>query len=542
MTASLSLTRPTRRPDRGPRRCSAGALALLVALTGPASSQDRQTFGPAPILTVGAAEASSTRRVELTAGRSVIVDLPRDAKEVFVANPAVANAVVRSTRKVFVIGMADGATSIFIMDAEGRQIAALDVTVARDLNLGTLRELLNQSIPGGRFDVRSSGASVLLSGAVNSSADAQQAIDIANAFVGLGGAGAAGAAGAASGGVAAGSRGAVINNLTIRNKDQVMLRVTVVEVSRNVLKQFGINMAGNWSALNPVGNLGQTLVNGGTSAATLVPANIPNVITNSLPFPVNPGLATGNQIQASVQAGGFSLQATLKAFEQAGVSRILAEPTLTAISGEAAKFLAGGEFPVPSSATCAVGGVCSPGITYKPYGVALSFTPTVLADNRISIRVATDVTEIDPTQNFSYVVGNNSVSVPGTRVRRSETTVELPSGGVMMTAGLIQQVNRQAIAGLPGLINLPILGALFRSRDYQRMETELMIMCTPYIARPMEAKQVSRPDDNFVDASDGQTVLLGQINRIYGKVAPPGAAAAAPLGRTYRGRVGFIVE
>ncbi|KAA0122041.1 type II and III secretion system protein family protein [Methylobacterium sp. P1-11] len=539
MTAPLLHARPVRHPARR----SAGALALLVALTGPAPAQERQSFGPAPILTIGAAESASTRRVELTAGRSVIVDLPRDAKEVFVANPAVANAVVRSTRKVFVIGMADGATSIFILDAEGRQIAALDVTVARDLNLGTLRELLGQSIPGGRFDVRSSGASVLLSGSVNSSADAQQAIDIANAFVGLGG-GAAGAAGAGapSGGVAVGARGAVINNLTIRNKDQVMLRVTVVEVSRNVLKQFGINMTGNWSALNPVGTVGQTIVNSGTAAATQVPAVIPNVLTNNLPFPINTSTPSGNQIQASVQGGGFSLQATLKAFEQAGVSRILAEPTLTAISGEAAKFLAGGEFPVPSSATCAVGGVCSPGITYKPYGVALSFTPVVLADNRISIRVATDVTEIDPQQSFNYVVGNSSVAVPGTRVRRSETTVELPSGGVMMTAGLIQQVNKQAISGLPGLINLPILGALFRSRDYQRMETELMIMCTPYIARAMEPKQVSRPDDNFVDASDGQTVLLGQINRIYGKVASPGAAAAPPLGRTYRGHVGFIVE
>jgi pilus assembly protein CpaC len=446
----------------------------------------------------------------------VIIDLPRDAKEVFVANPAVANAVVRSTRKVFVIGMADGATSIFIMDAEGRQIAALDVTVARDLNLGTLRELLNQSIPGGRFDVRSSGASVLLSGSVNSSADAQQAIDIANAFVGLGSAGAA--SGAPSGGVAAGARGAVINNLTIRNKDQVMLRVTVVEVSRSVLKQFGINMTGNWTALNPLGSA--------TSPA----------LSNNLPFPINTNFPNGNQLQASVKAGGFSLQATLKAFEQAGVSRILAEPTLTAISGEAAKFLAGGEFPVPSSASCAVGGLCTPGITYKPYGVALSFTPVVLADNRISIRVATDVTEIDPQQSFNYVVGNNTVAVPGTRVRRSETTVELPSGGVMMTAGLIQQVNKQAISGLPGLINLPVLGALFRSRDYQRQETELMIMCTPYIARAMEPKQASRPDDNFVDSTDGQAVLLGQINRLYGTVG------AAPLARTYRGRVGFIVE
>ncbi|MCJ2121507.1 type II and III secretion system protein family protein [Methylobacterium sp. J-077] len=501
-------------------------LALLALVAGgPAFAQERSTLGPAPVLTVGSAEAASSRRVELTAGRSVIVDLPRDAKEVFVANPAVANAVVRSTRKVFVIGMADGATSIFIMDAEGRQIAALDVTVARDLNLGTLRELLGQSIPGGRFDVRSSGASVLLSGSVNSSSDAQQAIDIANAFVGLGGG--AAATGAPSGGVSSGARGAVINNLTIRNKDQVMLRVTVVEVSRNVLKQFGINMTGNWSALNPVSTATDAVTGLVTSPA----------LNNTLPFPITGGSTpSGNQLQASIKGAGFSLQATLKAFEQAGVSRILAEPTLTAISGEAAKFLAGGEFPVPSSASCVVGGICTPGITFKPYGVSLSFTPVVLADNRISIRVATDVTEIDPQQSFNYTVGNNTVAVPGTRVRRSETTVELPSGGVMMTAGLIQQVNKQAISGLPGLINLPILGALFRSRDYQRMETELMIMCTPYIARAMEPKQVTRPDDNFVDATDGQAVLLGQVNRIYGKVG------AAPLGRSYRGRVGFIVE
>ncbi|CAM2965221.1 type II and III secretion system protein family protein [Methylobacterium mesophilicum] len=513
----------------------ARVLALLALVAGgPALGQERPTLGPAPVLTVGSAEAASSRRVELTAGRSVIVDLPRDAKEVFVANPAVANAVVRSTRKVFVIGMADGATSIFILDAEGRQIAALDVTVARDLNLGTLRELLGQSIPGGRFDVRSSGASVLLSGSVNSSSDAQQAIDIANAFVGLGGA--AAATGAPSGGVSAGARGAVINNLTIRNKDQVMLRVTVVEVSRTVLKQFGINMTGNWSALNPVGTLGQQLIGAGTASATQVPAMVPNVLSNALPFPINGNIAGSNQIAASVQGAGFSLQATLKAFEQAGVSRILAEPTLTAISGEAAKFLAGGEFPVPSSASCPVSGLCTPSITFKPYGVSLSFTPVVLADNRISIRVATDVTEIDPQTGVNYTLNNSTIAVPGTRVRKSETTVELPSGGVMMTAGLIQQVNKQAITGLPGLVNLPILGALFRSRDYQRMETELMIMCTPYIARAMEPKQVTRPDDNFVDATDGQAVLLGQVNRLYGKVG------AAPLGRTYRGRVGFIVE
>ncbi|WP_336486030.1 type II and III secretion system protein family protein [Methylobacterium nigriterrae] len=508
-------------------RNRAAALAVAASLAAaapgaraaPAPGRADPALTAAPVLTVGRAEASASRKIELTAGRSVIVDLPTDAKEVFVANPKVANAVVRSTRKVFVIGMENGTTSIFIMDAGGNQIAALDVTVARDLNLNILRQTLIQTIPNGRFDIRSNGDSVLLSGSVNSSSEAAQAVDIANAFVGVGGAGGAG-------GAAAGTRGAVINNLTIRNKDQVMLRVTVVEVARSIIKQFGINTSGNWSAFNPV----NSIVNKDTG-------RLPYDFANSLPFPITGGTTpAGNLLQGSIQAGGFSLQATLKAFEQAGVSRILAEPTLTAISGESAKFTAGGEIPVPASASCGTAVICTPGITFKTYGVSLSFTPVVLADNRISIRVGTDVTEIDPQNSFNYAVGTQTVAVPGTKVRRSETTVELPSGSVMMTAGLIQQVNKAAISGLPGLLNLPILGALFRSRDYQRQETELMILVTPYIAKPMESAQVSRPDDGFVDATDAQGVLLGQINRLYG------VAGAPPLGARYRGRVGFITD
>ncbi|WP_409567996.1 type II and III secretion system protein family protein [Methylobacterium sp. E-025] len=488
----------------------AGLLALLTAFgTAPAAAQERAVLGPAPVLSVGQAEASTTRKIELTAGRSVIVDLPRDAKEVFVANPAVANAVVRSTRKVFVIGMADGATSIFILDAEGRQIAALDVTVARDLKLGALRQLLSQSIPGGRFDVRVTGDSILLSGSVGSSSEAQQAIDIANAFVGVSGGGA--------GGGGAGARGAVINNLTIRNKDQVMLRVTVVEVARTVLKQFGINLSGSWSGLN-LANVTPLSLSGGQ-------------------FPA------GNLLSGTINGtGGASITATLRAFEQAGVSRVLAEPTLTAISGESANFTAGGELPVPSSQSCTpslVAGTqptCVVGISFKPYGVTLNFTPVVMAENRISVRVGTSVSEIDPQNSYSFVSGNTTSAVPGLTVRKSETTVELASGATMMTAGLIQQKSKAAINGLPGLVNLPILGALFRSRDYQRQETELMIMVTPYIAKAMEPRQVTRPDDAFVDATDGQAILLGQINRVYG------TAGTAPLGRGYRGRVGFITD
>ena len=471
------------------------AVALAGLPAGPAQAQQGPVLTPPPLVAVGPGEASASRKIDLSVGRSLIVDLPRDAKEVFVANPEVANAVVRSTRKIFIIGKANGATSIFVMDADGRQITALDVTVARDI--GVLRQTLLQSIPGGRFDVRAAGDSLVLSGSVASASEAQQAVDIANGFVGA----------------AAGTRGAVINNLTIREKDQVMLRVTVVEVARTVLKQFGIGLNGSWSNLN--------LVNG--TPFNLGGAQFPN----------------GNLISGTVTGtGGASLTATLKAFEQAGVSRVLAEPTLTAISGESAKFTAGGKIPVPSSQSCSVGAGCVVGITYQPYGVSLSFTPVVLSENRISVRVGTEVSELDPQNSYTFV--NNafgaSTPVPGLTVRNSETTIELPSGATMMTAGLIQQKSKAAINGLPGLINLPILGALFRSRDYQRQETELMIMVTPFIAKPMQPAQVSRPDDGFVDATDPQGVLLGQINRIYG------IAGGSPIGRGYRGQIGFIAD
>ena len=490
-----------------PSRIATGAGIIAVTMaaaivveraSAPAHARPDSRVTAAPILDVGSDDGGVSRKLDLTIGRSLIIDLPRDAKEVFVANPKVANAVVRSTRKVFIIGMENGATSIFIMDAEGRQISALDVTVARDLNV--LRQTLNQSIAGSRFDVRAAGDSILLTGSVASSAEAAQAMDIANAFVGIGGGG---------GGA---SRGTVVNNLTIRGKDQVMLRVTVVEVSRSVLKQFGVNLSGSWSGLD---------------------------LRNAAPLGLNGAqFPSGNLLEGRITGtGGASLTATLRAFEQAGVSRILAEPTLTAISGEAAKFTAGGELPVPASQNCSAG-ICTIGITFKPYGVSLSFTPVVLAENKISIRVATEVSEIDKQNSFNFTTSGSdqTTAVPGFSVRKSETTVELASGGTMMTAGLIQQKNKAVIAGLPGLINLPIIGALFRSRDYQRDETELMIMVTPYIAKPMEPKQVRKPDDGFVDAQDSQAILLGRFNRLYGP------AGAAPLGPAYRGRVGFITD
>jgi len=470
----------------------AGLAATTLVL--PAAALAQGTVAT-PALAVGGDEHAIARRIELSVGRSIVVDLPRDAKEVFVADPKVANAVVRSTRKVFLIGVSDGATSIFVMDAAGRQIAAFEITVGRDLNV--LRQMLRTALPDARIEVKPAGESVLLVGTVANAGEAQQASDIAGAFLGSGSGSNSGQDGNGGGG------GRVINALTIRGKDQVMLRVTVAEIKRNVIKQLGIDTTGEW-------RLGDMTLAG--------------AITNAF------GL--GNETPgSSISVSGGGNSAILRALEQAGVARTLAEPTLTAVSGETATFLVGGEVPIPTGYSCSGPNTgCTTTIEFKKFGVALTFTPVVQSEARMSLRIATEVSEIDNQNTYR----SNTLIIPGFNVRRSETTVELPSGGTLVTAGLIQQKSRQAINGFPGLLNIPILGTLFRSRDYQRDESELMIAVTPYIAKPISANAVTRPDAGFADAMDPQTVFLGRLNRVYGK------GGNVPQPAVARGIFGFI--
>ncbi|MCO5090252.1 type II and III secretion system protein family protein [Bosea sp. (in: a-proteobacteria)] len=473
----------------------ATALALLLA-AGAAAAQSPGS-GPAPVLNVGASEHAISRKLDLSIGRSLIVELPRDAKEVFVANPKVANAVVRTARKLFVIGIADGSTSMFVMDGDGRQITALDINVGRDLNV--LRQTLRTALPNSQIEIKPAGDSILLVGTVPNASDATQAVDIAKAFVG---------------GASSWRSGAVINSLTIRDRDQVMVKVTVSEISRKAIKQLGINSSGEW-------RLGKF---------SLAPS-----IDN--PFPLQPQQLSATAIGAGI---GNAQNFTLRALERAGMARVLAEPTVTAISGESAKFTAGGEVPTPKGQSCSYDvfnrRTCQIQIEYKPVGVALNFTPIVLSDNKISMRIATEVTELD-FENQLRLNGANeeALNMPAFRVRKSDTTVELPSGGTLATAGLIQRVSKQSINGLPGLMNLPIIGTLFRSRDYQREETELVIMATPYIAKPMQPNQIQRPDDGFVEAHDSQAILLGRLNKIYG-------SGGGPVPQAYKGRIGFIAD
>jgi pilus assembly protein CpaC len=468
-----------------------GASALVAV---PGLAQERRDVPPP------AYAAGISRTINMAVGKSIIVDLPQDAAEVFIGNPATANAVVRSTRKLYIVAIANGVTSIYAMDKAGRQIAAFQINVGRDI--GELQQIFRAALPRDNIVVRTVSDTIILSGTVESAGDAQQAMDIAKGFIPT--------LTTPTGG-AASPEGQVINSLIIKGKDQVMLKVAIIEVERTIVKELGISTSGTWST----GTFGPSPVAlSGISAGT-------SALQNTW------GSTTGN-----------SFSATLQALEKYGVSRVLAEPTVTAISGESAKFTAGGEIPVPTSFTPGSTGlgIATPatvGIEFKQYGVTLNFTPVVLAEGRILLRLATEVTEIDPDRIFTFPGG---ITVNGFRTRKNETSVELPSGGSIVSAGLLQTNNRQVITGLPALMNLPILGALFRSRDYQRDETELMIVVTPYIARSLNPDELARPDDGLADASDPQGWFLGRITHIYATPNNPERL------QNFRGKVGFITD
>jgi pilus assembly protein CpaC len=465
------------------------ALTLNPVLTPVLAADYRAAAPVAPIAADGQMNA---RFLSLGVGKSIVIDLPRDIKDVLVADPKIANTVVRSAQRAYIIGAAVGQTNIVFFDSAGQQIAAYDIAVKRDLN--GIRAALKQVVPNSDIQIDGLGDGVMLTGTAATPIEAQQAGDLAARL--------------------AGGADKVVNSIVVRGRDQVMLKVTVAEVSRSIIKQMGIDLSANLSY--------------GTTAVTF---------NNSNPFTANGGpLVSGNALTTSFGSTP-SVSATLRAMESAGVVRTLAEPNLTAISGESATFLAGGEFPIPTGVTCqttAAGSVgqCAPSIAFKKFGISLNFTPVVLTEGRISLRVMTEVSEV----SLDNAINISGISVPSIKTRRAETTLEIPSGGAMAMAGLIQQQQKLAINGLPGLSTLPVLGTLFRSRDFVNNQTELMVLVTPYIVRAVAPKDLSRPDDGFAAAADPQADLLGSINRIYGV---PGRTEPT---QNYRGTYGFITD
>lgn len=476
-------------------------LAALVQAAAPAVSAQSlpiETQGAGLAGTPGAtsvrvdlASGGASQDLSLPRGKSAIVELPVDVRDILITNPAVADAVLRTPRRIYVLGLASGQTDAILFDASGRRILSLNIRV--DADGGALAATINRVIPGARVKVESIGDAVILTGMVQNPIDAERAGQIAARYVA--------------------KPEQVLNMLSVAGKDQVMLKVRVVEVQRSVIKQLGVNL--------------NAIIQQGTGSITLGQA---------ANFSINGTLPGGASIGGTYSNNGDSLTGSIRAFERVGLVRTLAEPNLTAVSGEAARFLAGGEYPVPVNQDNSSGSVT---VEYKPFGVGLAFTPVVMSGGRISLKISTEISELTTQGAFTLSGGgasNTSLTIPALTVRRAETSVELPSGGSMMIAGLIQQQTRENLDALPGVGSVPVLGSLFRSRDYLSGDTEMVVIVTAYLVDPNNPNAFQTPADGLQFANDAETILFGKLNKTV--QAPPGANA----GRTWQGPIGYVIE
>lgn len=457
------------------------------------------------------------RSVQVGLNKSMVIDLPDDAHDILVADPGVADAVTRTSRRIYIFGKRVGDTNIFIFNRNGDQLLSLDLSIERDVS--GLETYIEKYVPGADVEIEIVNDNIVLTGTVPTPQASAKAVQLAQIFV-------RGGEATTPGPTASGGSGttivledddderesAIVNLLQITGEDQVNLKVTIAEIQRNVAKQLGIDMTGTFTH--------------GSLATSIFTDN---------PFALGKALSS-SQASAKIDTSSYDIFGVLRALDQSGVMRTLAEPSLTAISGESASFKVGGEYQISTGKS-----EDEEGVVYEfkevEYGIGLDFTPVVLSPGRISLKIATEVSE--PTTEGNHVTprgGVGSVSHPGIRRRTAETTVELPSGGSMVIAGLLKDDVRQTVSGFPGLSRIPILGTLFRSREFQRFETELVIIVTPYLVKPVARQALARPDDNFNPPDDGAGIFLGRVNRLYGAVN-----GGAPAGR-YHGNPGFIYK
>ncbi|MCB1505409.1 MAG: type II and III secretion system protein family protein [Hyphomicrobiaceae bacterium] len=480
------------------------------------------------------------RSTRVGLGKSVLIEFPRDIRDVMVSNPQVMDAVVLSSNRVFLLARRIGEANAFFFGADGEQLATFELYVERET--GGLEDLLNRIIVGSSIKVEMLNQTVILTGSVRNPADSMRASNIAKQFVTVQyeteGKTAEGAS--IKQFAKDGAEEAVINLLQVEGEEQVMLRVTVAEVQRSIMKQFGINLGASINA----GNFSTTLLTENalplTAAAGLGTLPIPGINTkgdSTLACGVtgqlcnyNKGPGDGsfgnNGVDGYWNNGNQSISHAIRAMERNGLIRTLAEPNLTAISGETAKFLAGGEYPVP-----VVDKTGQLSVVYKEFGVGVAFTPTVMSEGRISLKIETEVSEL--TNNGAVTL--SAIAIPALKKRSAKSTVELPSGGSLAMAGLLSNDVRQNIDGFPGLKDLPVLGTLFRSRDFINQETELVVIVTPYLVRPTARKDLAKPIDGLVSPTDRRANLLGHLNAIYGQ------KESVPVG-DLKGDYGFIVE
>lgn len=467
---------------------------MVLSWQGPVRAKPVATEA-SPVLHVDTIdEFPAPRRVALGLHKAMIIELPVDNHDVIISHPETLDASVHSPRRIVLFAKNVGTANAFFLGRDGRKLLILDLVVQRDLS--ELSVLLKKVLPGSLIKIASSGTGVVLTGSVAQPADASRAEEITKQFLK--------------------DSGTVANLIAASQREQVLLKVTVAEIQRDAIRRLGVNLP---EVVSKAGSFtfAKVMQNGfPVTAATAVASSFTGAGKV-------PDVAAGSALQLTHSWKGGSASAILETFERAGLSRTLAEPTLTAVSGETAKFLAGGEFPVPIASNN--NGVS---VTFKSFGVNVAFTPFVQSEGRINLKISAEVSEL----SSQGAVNVDGFSIPALQVRRAETAVEMPSGSALAMAGLLSDQTRQNIDGFPELRNLPVLGALFRSKDYMRSESELVVLVTPYIVKPSDPDSMSRPDEGFAPPSDLRGQFLGSLNRIYSN-------AAARAGNR---DVGFIVD
>lgn len=428
----------------------------------------------------------------LEAGKGTLIRLPRPAATVFIANPDVADVQVKSPSLIYVNAKTPGETVLYAVDADDSVLLNAPIRVEHDLS--RLRDSLHALIPGENVAVESVDGSLVLKGNVSSAGRAEKANQLATA-------------------IANEAKGKVVNQLSVATPNQVNLQVKIAEVNRTVLKALGVN----W-----LKNTGRTIFN-----------------TNN---PVTGGqIETTNTIIFGLGQASNLTNLRVDALAQEGLITILAEPNLTATSGQPASFLAGGEFPVPVAGSAA-NGIATITVAFKEFGIRLDFTPTVIDAQHVSLRVRPEASQLTNTGAVSVpITSNNTVTIPALTVRRAETTLELGSGESFALAGLLQHTLEQDVSKVPALGDLPVIGQLFRSQRFQKGETELVIIVTPYLVKPASTvAALQTPTNGFVTPHDVQTIINGAT---YRQTLPAGEKVrVAPGAQGLVGPVGFRLD
>jgi pilus assembly protein CpaC len=487
----------------GPHPLLGLGLVLVAGLLATPAVAQSAAQGAASSAAQAAAEAIPTQgtiTIELHKGR--VIRLPRPAATVFVADPDIADVQAQSPSIVYLFGKRAGNTSLYAVDENDKLLLRTNVVVEHDLS--SLRQAIHQLLPSSRVEVATVDGSIVLSGDVDSPLHAQELRELAERYLG--------------------DKETLLNRVRVDAPTQVHLRVRVAEVSRDVLKSFGINL----DAFLKTGDFAFGLVNGRavTSAATAA------LSASSGGASFLRDTAGANSIFGHWQNGNDSVNTAIDALAQEGLINVLAEPNLTALSGETASFLAGGEFPIPID-----NGNNGLTIEFKDFGISLAFTPTVLSADRISLKVRPEVSDLSEKGSITV----NGLVIPGLTTRRAETTVELGSGQSFAIGGLMSSNIQNQISKYPGLGDLPVLGALFRSQRFQSSETELVILVTPYLVRPVDdAKAMEAPTDGYRSPTDIERILEGRLHSA--RLAPGRGGPIGPEGQRLAGPVGFVLE